>query len=294
MPAAFWTLFHVYSSRSALLRSLREELEANLLANSPAIDDVAPQRTLDFTHLKQKCPLLTAIYYESLRLQSYYVFVREAYDDTNLADQYHFRKGAIIQMPNRRAHTDQNIWGDDAKEFNPYRFLKINSVETVPTSSAAHRPVPRSDVPGPTTIIDGETSNLRQDSIDPQPPYPTVVGQERQQVQAPGGSFLVFGSGKNACPGRHFAGMQIMSLVALVVMRFDLSPSSTATTNRPVQSQKDRSSGGKGAWPIPKITLDKISSAIMYPAGEYWVDVRRRPGYEEGVWKVRLGNATES
>lgn len=46
-------------------------------------------------------------------------------EDTQL-DQWLLKKGAMIQMPSRVIHQDTALWGDDAADFNPRRFLAEN------------------------------------------------------------------------------------------------------------------------------------------------------------------------
>lgn len=49
-------------------------------------------------------------------------------------------------------------------------------------------------------------------------------GGDKQQPQVHPAAFRAFGGGKTLCPGRHFAMNEILSLVALVVLYFDMRP----------------------------------------------------------------------
>ena len=42
--------------------------------------------------------------------------------------------------------------------------------------------------------------------------------------RAPPAAFRAFGGGTTLCPGRHFAGMEVMCVVAMFVMRYDVEP----------------------------------------------------------------------
>ena len=62
------------------------------------------------------------------------------------------------------------------------------------------------------------------------------------------GAFRGFGGGLHLCPGRHFATNEILSLVALLILRFDIIPA------------------GDGKWPV--IHTDSLSSkgsAVIMP-----------------------------
>jgi cytochrome P450 len=52
-------------------------------------------------------------------------------------------------------------------------------------------------------------------------------------TKVPRGAFVGFGGGKNMCPGRYFAMNQILSLVAMLVLRFDISPMDGQTWQHP-------------------------------------------------------------
>ena len=58
-------------------------------------------------------------------------FVRE---DVLLDNQYLLKKGMVVQMPMSVMHSDPAVWGTDARDFNPRRFLNKQN------STAAYRP----------------------------------------------------------------------------------------------------------------------------------------------------------
>ncbi|CAN8100028.1 unnamed protein product [Discula destructiva] len=111
-PAAFWTLFLLYS-HPGLLADIRKEIDA--------CTDGTTTKAIDITTLKEACPLFLSSYQEVLRYRSMGTSVREVMEDTKL-DQWLLKKGALLQMPSRIIHQDSSLWGD-ADEFQPRRFL---------------------------------------------------------------------------------------------------------------------------------------------------------------------------
>lgn len=110
-PAAFWTLFMLYS-HPGLLEDIRKEIDA--------CTNGTTTKTIDITTLKEACPLFLSSYQEVLRHKSMGTSVREVMQDTYL-DQWLLKKGALLQMPSRIIHQDSNLWGNT--DFEPRRFL---------------------------------------------------------------------------------------------------------------------------------------------------------------------------
>ncbi|KAK4204646.1 putative cytochrome P450 E-class, group IV [Triangularia verruculosa] len=122
VPAAFWTLFYLHANPS-LLSSVRAEVDACTDTAHPADGKVT--KTIDIVTLKAKCPLLLSSYQETLRCVGMGTPVRQVTEDTHL-DGYLLKKGALIQMPTRVVHSDAKLWGNNAAEFVPERFLPEN------------------------------------------------------------------------------------------------------------------------------------------------------------------------
>lgn len=110
-PAAFWTLFMLYS-HPGLLDDIRKEIDA--------CTNGTTTKTIDITTLKEACPLFLSSYQEVLRHKSMGTSVREVMEDTQL-DQWLLKKGSLLQMPSRIIHQDSSLWGDIS--FQPRRFL---------------------------------------------------------------------------------------------------------------------------------------------------------------------------
>lgn len=72
----------------------------------------------------QNLTLCTLLFQESLRLAPpAAVIARLLVDDIEL-DGITIPKGVEVCLPAFALHTDERVWGDDAKEFNPERFLQ--------------------------------------------------------------------------------------------------------------------------------------------------------------------------
>ena len=136
-PAAFWTLFFIYST-PGLLDDIRREIDAVVVTNKEG-DELT--RSLDIKSLKEQCPLLTSTFQETLRYTSIGTSVREVMEDTILDGQWLLKKGAMVQMPSRIIHKDPSLWGPDVDEFNPRRFMKDSEAQRS-GSTARKRPSP--------------------------------------------------------------------------------------------------------------------------------------------------------
>ncbi len=116
-PAAFWMLFLLFS-HLGLLDEVRTEIDA-------CVETDGNTKTVDITTLKSSCPLLLSAYQEVLRHRSMGTSIREVMEDTFL-DGWLLKKGAMVQMPSRVLHQDPALWGSDAADFDPRRFLAEN------------------------------------------------------------------------------------------------------------------------------------------------------------------------
>lgn len=86
-------------------------------------------------------------------------------------------------------------------------------------------------------------------------------GQKRPNPAA----FRAFGGGTTLCPGRHFATNEVLAVVSIFIMRYDLTPT-------------------EGSWSLPKTDDTNIASVIMKPATDVEVEVSARRGLEDGRW----------
>lgn len=120
-PAAFWMLLLIHA-----YPGLREEIreEVGMAMTQTSDDSGMTTRHMDITSLKTTCPLPTSTFQEVLRYRSMGTSVRQVMEDTILDGQWLLKKDSMIQMPSRVVHSDSSLWGPDAEDFNPRRFMK--------------------------------------------------------------------------------------------------------------------------------------------------------------------------
>lgn len=84
----------------------------------------------------------------------------------------------------------------------------------------------------------------------------------------PSGAFPVWGIAPHVCPARQFATTGCIAMAALLVLRFDVEPE-------------------RGTWALPKLVCG-LQSMVM-PAKEVSVRVKPRGEWNQGTWKVVVG-----
>jgi cytochrome P450 len=89
---------------------------------APAFDPSSGSLT-DISHLINDTPLLNSMYQETLRYTSGPLSVRKVEEDTTVAG-YRFLAGSLVMMPARPGHFDSEVFGNDAAEFIPDRFIR--------------------------------------------------------------------------------------------------------------------------------------------------------------------------
>ena len=248
VPTTFWLLANLFS-RPELLQRVREE---TLTAVGT---DENGQKVISVGKLKAACPLLVSTYRETLRSIANLASVRLVLGThevgcpvslTPFPNTYLLKKGAMIQIASGVIHGAESVWGKDAKEFVPERFI---SSTTPPLASSTQL----SDQKG-----NSEQSRDRNE----------IRSAERTASLLPKGvpaaAWRAFGGGSVICPGRHFAQSEILGFAALVVLGFEI---------------KDLSGGV-----IKQLVRDdaRIPLSVMKPIEEVKVGIRRR----EGAWRV--------
>ena len=78
-------------------------------------------------------------------------------------------------------------------------------------------------------------------------------------------AYRPFGGGSTLCPGRHFASTEILSLTAMMILRFDMVPEA-------------------GQWVVPTPEQKSIATAVFPPKADIKVRIRRRDGLWETNW----------
>ena len=131
VPTTFWLMVHLYS-RPQLLEEVRSEIKK-------AIDFDGEKRIINVDRLKTVAPVLTSCFRETLRMVANLTSVRWIVNDTMLADRYLLKKDSMVQVASGVVHKDEKVWGPDAREFNPRRFIAGPDFETE-TGSAVPLP----------------------------------------------------------------------------------------------------------------------------------------------------------
>ncbi|RDW93638.1 cytochrome P450 [Aspergillus mulundensis] len=117
VPASFWILYDLYR-RPELLHEIRSEIRANALR----VED--GKHIINVPAIRDNCPLLVSTYQEILRVRSASSPTRIATDDVLLADKYLLKKGCVVSIPGQAIARRDDVWGENALEFNPRRFIK--------------------------------------------------------------------------------------------------------------------------------------------------------------------------
>jgi cytochrome P450 len=107
-----------------------------------------------------------------------------------------------------------------------------------------------------------ETWGETVDTFDASRFMKTQIGGSKKP---PSGAFRGFGSGVNLCPGKNFATTEILAVVAMMVLRFDITPIS-------------------GSWKYPGDDGNNMSTVICAPKDPVPVKIRPRQGLEGGTW----------
>ena len=133
----FWMLFHLYSN-SSLLAKVREELEPYVTPSdisSPA-GQQSPKISINLKSLQSDCPLLSAAFLETMRLNSLSQSTKTILQDFSVTESiedaqmqghahphtYDFKKGDILWLPHAVHQKDTRFW-PEPDTFDPNRFL---------------------------------------------------------------------------------------------------------------------------------------------------------------------------
>lgn len=93
-------------------------------------------------------------------------------------------------------------------------------------------------------------------------------------THVPKAALRAFGGGSSLCPGRHLVTDQILALVAMFVMRFEMIPLA-------------------GKWTVPTVHRTGITAAIMEPDTDVRVEISRRACFEGYRWSFQNSAAVK-
>lgn len=232
-PAAFWLTIYIFS-RPSLLQFIRGEISKII---STQINSCSQQiRKLDVVQIKEKCPLFVSTFPEILRLRSHGSTIRLVLQDTILQGCHLLKKDGVVMIPAASLHSDSAVWGPTAGDFRPSRFIK-KSFWLQPNNH---------DAAGPKNLA-------------------------KSQNRVPHGAFRVFGGGTSLCPGRHFASTELLAIVAMLIMRFEMDP---------VEGE---------LWKLPESSTKNMATAIPFPVHDVSLKVKSRKGWD-GRWLLETSD----
>ncbi|KAG8750845.1 hypothetical protein FRC14_000173 [Serendipita sp. 396] len=118
LPTNFWLIYQIMR-HPELQATLHEEI-------APAFNK--ENSLVDLNHLLNNCPLLHSMYWEALRWSTGAVSTRSVAEDTEVAG-YVFYTGALVMSPMRLVNFDRKVFGPDAEDYVPERFLRPHEPE---------------------------------------------------------------------------------------------------------------------------------------------------------------------
>ncbi|KEY67068.1 hypothetical protein S7711_04740 [Stachybotrys chartarum IBT 7711] len=125
IPALFWLFAHLFT-HPGYLAKVRTEVEALVVRDG----DTA---TLAASKFEKQLPMLYACYQECLRMYLHNVGARRVMADTRVQDtdgrEYLLKKGVNIQWPPGVLQHLPSVWGADADDFYPERWLGTTTQE---------------------------------------------------------------------------------------------------------------------------------------------------------------------
>ncbi|KAK4209840.1 cytochrome P450 [Rhypophila decipiens] len=125
--STFWILSYLLFDDS-LFQLVRDETEAAWHQTQP--DSRPPQ--LDIRYLCANAPYLDAILNEVLRLKNGSGAIREVLKDTTVGGKT-LEAGNLAWIPFHQLHTNLNVWGSNAEDFDPFRFIKNKNLDRHPS-----------------------------------------------------------------------------------------------------------------------------------------------------------------
>ena len=123
-------------------------------------------------------------------------------------------------------------------------------------------------------------------------------GGNKTAEKLPSYSFLAWGLAPNLCPARQFATTEILILIAIMVMRLDITPTHSKDLARPVAKtanghvKKSDDQDWTSTW-VPPAQNIGIFATIWPPKRDIDVEFRMRGDGEwaRGRWSVKLGES---
>lgn len=146
----FWTIAHIVAD-SALLKEIRNEISTHVKSSRPSRQQTGfpmeepPRLDINLERVLDSCPLLSACYYESIRLHSAGISFRKLEADMSLTESaedaaqprtYKLRKGETVLMPHGVYQADAQRFSNP-DQYDPLRFIVTDPVSGAKRASAA-------------------------------------------------------------------------------------------------------------------------------------------------------------
>jgi cytochrome P450 len=128
-------VYHLFSDPVLLERCRAEVGKGSGAGAGPAGDDTNTcrkgaqgevlARAVSLDWIRKGCPVLMATLHEVFRFRGTGMpVVRRVLENHLLGGRWVLRKRGIVLMPTSVLHFDEGLWGRDADEFKPARFLE--------------------------------------------------------------------------------------------------------------------------------------------------------------------------
>ncbi|KAE8367583.1 cytochrome P450 [Aspergillus caelatus] len=121
-------------------------------------------------------------------------------------------------------------------------------------------------IPAPTINKNSSTWGLNSGDFDSQRFTKTALQTDKKSKAS---GFLSFGLSPHICAGRHFATGEILALVALLLVRYDI---------RPI----------RGSWTEPKTNAKAVAASLPPAAERFEVTAVERPEYKGVEWRTTV------
>ena len=119
----------------------------------------------------------------------------------------------------------------------------------------------------PTSVIHSDTSVWGQTDFQPRRflKQDASIKEEKRNPAA----YRPFGGGSTLCPGRHFASTEILSLTAMMTLKYDVVPVS-------------------GRWLLPKPRQQSLATAVFPPENDVKVKITRNQCWGDCQWAFSM------
>lgn len=197
IPSTFWYTLECFSD-PYLLPRVRDEVEHCIYQTSSG-------KTRFDTKKLNTNDLLQIIYAEVLRLRIAAFIMRSPEGENMKINEWLIPKGEIALVATTPAHMDNQVWNTGLNSEHPVNEFWADRFLISPGDPLS----------GPTRRSRGERPGLRIEKWE-------KAGSPYFSLDGLNGSWIPYGGGFRACPGRHFAKMEILMTLAVMVTLFDI------------------------------------------------------------------------